>query len=93
MSIDLYACTDAFQTCIMYSGVNGTVVSMDRPPQRYPSYQYPHVEECGNDRRIFQRNPQIAYGLPLHHSPEGSLCPASHVPHKVDHSLTLPGSH
>lgn len=26
MSIDLYACTDAFLTCIMYSGVNGTVV-------------------------------------------------------------------
>ncbi|MDW0169217.1 MAG: hypothetical protein QOA14_08885 [Nitrososphaeraceae archaeon] len=26
ISIDLYACTDAFQTCIMYSDVNGTVV-------------------------------------------------------------------
>ncbi|MDW3644652.1 MAG: hypothetical protein QN819_07450 [Nitrososphaeraceae archaeon] len=26
ISIDLYACTDAFQTFIMYSDVNGTVV-------------------------------------------------------------------
>jgi nicotinamidase-related amidase len=37
--------------------------------------------------------PKRFYGAFDSTTPEGSLCPASHVHHIVDHSLTLPGSH